>query len=620
VETPRGGPIIVRRTTTTTPAPKPTTTTTPIPKPTTTTTSAPKPVKWTAQDVLRIISNGTAGVYISFDYGKLNYDNAGRPVNIYKYGTGHGDGLTADNQHPGIDIWMPDETPVNCLWSGRVICAGTAGSEMWGQGCGYFSDDNGGIGNITILHDAYAIVGGKRRQLKLTYGHMSSATVKPGDRVTAGQRIGRSGKGGDWPHVHLDVVVEAPELNNPQIWNNPGSYHLVNPMPTILAATADKPPSPPPSPPPGTGLVLPVATLPFTDETPFRATGSLSVERTRAILAAVDSPMAPEAAAIVAATPGLTALPLAQSYKESRYALDQSAQRTNNPLGLLWYSGMLPVMPVDTNNSAGVPLIIFPSYAAAFAEWFRRMNDPAYKSGVYMPREMTLGQFIRIYVAGPGPGYANGESAASVALYLGQTRARVNRYNGINQPDPLWGDSGSVPGIGIPLRKMIAPVGNRNRPGTALTNGSPDWITVHETANPNIGAGARTHAQFVRDGGGSESVSFHLTVDDREAYQMLPFDEIGWHAGDGCDSRPNDLGCFDSIAIETCVNADGDWNKTLDNLVELLVWLVRGGGGPNLSVDRIRQHNAWSGKNCPAIIRRTPGLWEKILSRVAARV
>jgi N-acetylmuramoyl-L-alanine amidase CwlA len=50
------------------------------------------------------------------------------------------------------------------------------------------------------------------------------------------------------------------------------------------------------------------------------------------------------------------------------------------------------------------------------------------------------------------------------------------------------------------------------------------------------------------------------------------------------------------------------------------VWLVRGGGGPNLSVDRIRQHNAWSGKNCPAIIRRTPGLWEKILSRVAARV
>jgi hypothetical protein len=70
---------------------------------------------------------------------------------------------------------------------------------------------------------------------------MSSSAVRVGDRVKAGERIGRSGVGGKWPHVHLDVAVNAPELNNPGIWNNPGEYHLLDPIPAIQAAIGGGP-------------------------------------------------------------------------------------------------------------------------------------------------------------------------------------------------------------------------------------------------------------------------------------------------------------------------------------------------------------------------------------------
>jgi murein DD-endopeptidase MepM/ murein hydrolase activator NlpD len=192
------------------------------------------PRVFTEKDILNLISNNAVGVYISFGFNQPNINANGQPVNIYRYGKGHG--TTGDNMHPGIDIWMPDNTPVNAVFGGEVVCVGSRGGEVWGQGCGYFSDDDGGLGNITILTDTEAMVGGRMRQLKMTYGHMSSSVVQVGQRVANGERIGRSGVGAGWPHVHLDVVVNAPELNNPQIWNNGGEYHLVDPIPTIIGA------------------------------------------------------------------------------------------------------------------------------------------------------------------------------------------------------------------------------------------------------------------------------------------------------------------------------------------------------------------------------------------------
>jgi hypothetical protein len=185
------------------------------------------------------------------------------------------------------------------------------------------------------------------------------------------------------------------------------------------------PPVPPPPPPPVVRAI--------TKDDDFRTLPPISNERMCEILA--DFPMAGECAAIHAATGG-NPLPVAQSWLESNYGKNVNARRTNNPLGLLydaqWAPG--PYFSVGANRYI-VPLLTFSTWADAFTEWRRRMDDPSYKGSVYPPR-MTLGKFVRVYVAGPGPGYANGESAESVEWYLNETVNRINRYLGVATPTP----------------------------------------------------------------------------------------------------------------------------------------------------------------------------------------
>lgn len=167
----------------------------------------------------------------------------------------------------------------------------------------------------------------------------------------------------------------------------------------------------------------------------------------------------------------------------------------------------------------------------------------------------------------------------------------------------------------LPYRVAHIPRTNPNRPRTPMNAGGPRFITVHETGNTRTGANAEMHRRFVSEQqGGPENVSFHLVVDDREAIELLPFTEIGFHAGDGCDNRGTDFGCFDSIAIETCVNADGHWERTLDNLAALCAKLIR--EQSSLDPDPLRQHHTWSGKDCPQRIRAS-GRWNELRTRVA---
>jgi murein DD-endopeptidase MepM/ murein hydrolase activator NlpD len=187
--------------------------------------TTPPTVDVDEQDILNLISTNAPGVYVSFPFRGIGSA-------IYAYGKGHG--TTGNNQHSGIDIWMPDESAVNCVFGGEVLCVGNAGTPTWGNGCGYFNDDTGGIGKIEIMTDRTIVYGGKSRPIKMTYGHMSSSVVRVGQTVTDGQRIGRSGIGGGWPHVHLDFTINAPDLCNPQIWNNGGEYFLIDPIPAII--------------------------------------------------------------------------------------------------------------------------------------------------------------------------------------------------------------------------------------------------------------------------------------------------------------------------------------------------------------------------------------------------
>ncbi|HZG81503.1 MAG TPA: N-acetylmuramoyl-L-alanine amidase [Brevibacillus sp.] len=151
------------------------------------------------------------------------------------------------------------------------------------------------------------------------------------------------------------------------------------------------------------------------------------------------------------------------------------------------------------------------------------------------------------------------------------------------------------------------PAGRANRPGKQLIG--PIYITIHETGNASAGADALAHARYLKgDSAASRSASWHFTVDDTNVVQHLPLSEVAWHAGDG-----NGPGNTSSISIEICENADGDRAKAEERAVELVAFLLK---TYKLGIEAVVQHNRWSGKNCPRIIRSRPGGWESFLQKV----
>lgn len=120
-------------------------------------------------------------------------------------------------------------------------------------------------------------------------------------------------------------------------------------------------------------------------------------------------------------------------------------------------------------------------------------------------------------------------------------------------------------------------------------------ITIHETGNTRAGANAEMHARL-QAGGNSRQASWHYQVDDKEAIQSFLHDISCWHGGDGSKG----LGNLDSIAIEICVNSDGDFKKAVENAAALTRHIMK---QENIPIQNVVQHNLWSGKNCPTYLR-----------------
>ncbi|MFF3905792.1 peptidoglycan DD-metalloendopeptidase family protein [Streptomyces sp. NPDC001848] len=85
--------------------------------------------------------------------------------------------------HTGVDFPVPTGTSVRAVAAGRVVGAG------WGGSFGY---------QVVIRH-----ADGRYTQ----YAHLSAISVRDGQSVVAGQRIGRSGSTGNstGPHLHFEV-------------------------------------------------------------------------------------------------------------------------------------------------------------------------------------------------------------------------------------------------------------------------------------------------------------------------------------------------------------------------------------------------------------------------------
>lgn len=200
---------------------------------------------------------------------------------------------------------------------------------------------------------------------------------------------------------------------------------------------------------------------------------------------------------------------------------------------------------------------------------------------------------------------------------------------------PVPGEEETPMASPIDIRRATSWSG-ANRPKTKLTAGKPLYVIQHDTGNTGRGANATMHKDFVIGGGGSDTVSFHFTVDSTGlVWQMLPLDEIGYHAADGCNNREIDIGCFQGIAIEMCRNSDGDQWKAYGHVKDLIAAIILGDPRINygtrshkdFSADRIRSHkwasrndvNPPNGKWCSSWILNN-GLEDDLVAGVKARV
>jgi N-acetylmuramoyl-L-alanine amidase len=121
-------------------------------------------------------------------------------------------------------------------------------------------------------------------------------------------------------------------------------------------------------------------------------------------------------------------------------------------------------------------------------------------------------------------------------------------------------------------------------------------ITIHNNANPT--STAANERAWLTNKTNIRQASYHIAIDSKQAIEVLPLDEVGWHAGDGSGVNS---GNRTSIGIEICERDVelGEYAQTLANAVELVATMLHKKGW---GVDRLRRHYDWSGKNCPRLM------------------
>ena len=172
-------------------------------------------------------------------------------------------------------------------------------------------------------------------------------------------------------------------------------------------------------------------------------------------------------------------------------------------------------------------------------------------------------------------------------------------------PDYLDGDISEIDGI--PLYTDFLDESWRGRTGDKHRI---KWLVIHETGNFSAGADAAMHNRYLHSEEQKDTpLSWHYTVDDHQIYHHLPDSEKGYHASDsGTKGGGNDCG----IGIEICVNADGDYEKAVDNAAHLAAELLN---RYHLDVLDVKQHGDFTSKNCPERLREGDN-YQKFLEKI----
>ena len=131
-------------------------------------------------------------------------------------------------------------------------------------------------------------------------------------------------------------------------------------------------------------------------------------------------------------------------------------------------------------------------------------------------------------------------------------------------------------------------------------------ICIHQTGNNARGADALAHAELQLNN--SRAASWNVTVDDKRAIQSYLDTDRTWHAG----ARGADM-----IAIEICVNSDGDYFAAVVNGASVASQKMKAN---DLALSDVIQHHDVTRKNCPEQIRgNKDGIdWSDFLRLVAS--
>ena len=133
--------------------------------------------------------------------------------------------------------------------------------------------------------------------------------------------------------------------------------------------------------------------------------------------------------------------------------------------------------------------------------------------------------------------------------------------------------------------------------------GNIKYIVIHDTANTKKGADADAHFKYFNGGNRNSSADFF--VDDKKILQVNDYQKYyTWQVGDG--KGKYGITNQNSIGIEICINADGNYDAAFKNTVELTKYLMK---ELNIPAERVVRHYDASRKNCPASM--SGNSWEK---------
>jgi len=148
------------------------------------------------------------------------------------------------------------------------------------------------------------------------------------------------------------------------------------------------------------------------------------------------------------------------------------------------------------------------------------------------------------------------------------------------------------------------PVSANRRPRKKIT---PEYLTIHSTGNVN--STARNERAWLVSPSNTRTASWHICVDEKEAIEAIPLDEMAYHAGTAAGNAK-------SISIEICES--GNRQKTVENAAELTAVILKAKGW---GIERLRRHYDWSGKVCPRIFAESGWAgWNDFVAQVKAEL